>query len=91
MRSSHTEVFCKKGLRPATSLKKRLWHRCFPVNFAKFLRTPFLKEHLRWLLLEFLYSTVLQLSTSRQIKCKMKLDKAVALRCSVKKSFSNIY
>ena len=23
----------------------------FPVNFAKFLRTPFLTEHLRWLLL----------------------------------------
>ena len=23
----------------------------FPVNFAKFLRTPFLVEHLRWLLL----------------------------------------
>ena len=22
------------------ALKKRLWHRCFPVNFAKFLRTP---------------------------------------------------
>ena len=21
--------------------KKRLWHRCFPVNFAKFLRTSF--------------------------------------------------
>ena len=20
---------------------QRLWHRCFPVNFAKFLRTPF--------------------------------------------------
>ena len=20
--------------------KKRLWHRCFPVNFVKFLRTP---------------------------------------------------
>ena len=34
------------GLRPATLLKKRLWHRCFPVNFAKFLGTPFLKEHL---------------------------------------------
>ena len=29
------------GLRPATLLKKRLWHRCFPVNFAKFLRTTF--------------------------------------------------
>ena len=22
-------------------LKKRLWHKCFPVNFVKFLRTPF--------------------------------------------------
>ena len=22
-------------------IKKGLWHRCFPVNFAKFLRTPF--------------------------------------------------
>ena len=34
------------GLRPASLLKKRLWHRCFPVNFAKFLRTPFVTEHL---------------------------------------------
>ena len=33
------------GLRPATLFKKLLWHRCFPVNFAKFLRTPF-TEHL---------------------------------------------
>ena len=39
-------------LRPATLLKKkRLKHRCFPVNFAKFLRTPFLTEQLQWLLL----------------------------------------
>ena len=28
------------GLRPATLLKGRLWHRCFPVNFAKFVRAP---------------------------------------------------
>ena len=26
------------------SQKKRLWHRCFPVNFAKFLRAPFLQN-----------------------------------------------
>ena len=39
------------GLRPANLLKKRLWHSCFPVNFAEFLRTPFLTEHHRWLLL----------------------------------------
>ena len=36
------------SLRPATILKKRLWHRHFPVNFAKFLRTVFVKEHLWW-------------------------------------------
>ena len=40
------------GLRPATLLKKRPWHRWFPVNFVRFLRTSFLTEHLRWLLLE---------------------------------------
>ena len=44
-RSSSPEVFWKKGvLRPATFLKKRLWHRCFPVNFAKFQRTPSLQN-----------------------------------------------
>ena len=65
-RSSRLEVFCKKdALRnfknsqenscarvfpPATLLRNRIWHRCFPVNFEKFLRTPFLTEHLLWLL-----------------------------------------
>ena len=29
-----------------TFFKKRLCQRCFAVNFAKFLRTPFLHEHL---------------------------------------------
>ena len=63
-------MFCEKGvlrnfakfkgkhlcqsLRPATLLKKRLWHRSFPVNFAEFQRTPFFIEHLRWLLLHLL-------------------------------------
>ena len=31
-------------LRPATFLKKRFWDRCFPVNFAKLLRTTFLQN-----------------------------------------------
>ena len=39
------------GIRPETSLKKRLQHRYFPVNFAKFLRANFFTGHLRWLLL----------------------------------------
>ena len=45
-RSSRLEVFCKKGV---------LWDWFFPVNFVKFLRTPFLTEqHLCWLLLELI-------------------------------------
>ena len=40
------------GLRPATLLKKRLWHRSFPVNFVKFLRTPFLRNTSGRLLLD---------------------------------------
>ena len=48
-------MLCKKGaLRNATihrkisvqesGLKKRIWRRCFHVNFVKFLRTPFLQN-----------------------------------------------
>ena len=32
-------------------IKKRPWHRCFPVSYAKLLRTPFLTQHVQWLLL----------------------------------------
>ena len=32
--------------------RKWLWHRCFPVNFAKFQGTPFLHNTSRRLLLE---------------------------------------
>ena len=45
------------GQRPATLLKMRPWHRCFPVSFAKFLRTPIFIEHLWWL---FLSTSILQ-------------------------------
>ena len=43
----------KLQARPATLLKKRFWHRCFPVNFAKFLRTPFL-QNTSWRLLPYI-------------------------------------
>ena len=39
------------GLRSTTLLKNRLWHRCIPVNFAKFSRTPFLQNTSEWVLL----------------------------------------
>ena len=51
----HPGLFFNKvaGLRPATLLKKRLWHSCFPVNFAQFLRTSYLQNTSGRLLLCF--------------------------------------
>ena len=46
----------KLQARPATLLKKRLWHRCFPVNFAKFVRATFL-QNTSGRLLKYLLST----------------------------------
>ena len=40
-------------LQTSSPAKMRLWHRCFPVNFAKFLRTPFLRSTSGRLLLQF--------------------------------------
>ena len=62
----------KLQARPATLLKKRLWRRCFPVNFAKFLRTPFLTENLQWLLLNHV-----------NLKVQYKIQKNVNLTCSL--------
>ena len=46
--------FTAKYLRQSFVLIKlqasRFWHRCFPVNFAKFLRKPFLQNSFRRLL-----------------------------------------
>ena len=36
----------KKKLSKTDFIKKRLQHKCFPVNIAKFLRTP-IEEHLQ--------------------------------------------
>ena len=58
-RSSHWRCFIKKVFlkisqsqkNTLTRVKKRPWHRCFPVNFTKFLKTPFLQDTSRRLLL----------------------------------------
>ena len=52
------------GIRPKACnfIIKRPWHRCYPVNFAKFLRIPFLQDT-SWLLLleaEFVSSSLTQ-------------------------------
>ena len=42
------------GLKACNFIKKRLQHRCFPVNIAKFLRAAIFIEHLRCLPLKIL-------------------------------------
>ena len=39
-----TISFFDQDTKPATLSKKRFQHRCFPVNIAKFLRTPIFKN-----------------------------------------------
>ena len=42
-------------LTPTTLLKERLWYMCFPVNFAKLLRTPILENICKRLIYLFIY------------------------------------
>ena len=65
-------------LRPATLLKKRLWHWRFPVNFEKFLRTSFL-QNISGRLLPFLslfhflgYSTLITKHANTCSKSRIK-------------------
>ena len=45
------------GLQTCNFIKKRLQYRCIPVNFAKFLGKPILKNIYKQLLLHFKYYT----------------------------------
>ena len=66
---------------PPTLVIKRLWHRCFPVNFGKSLGTAFLqnisgslllKKICKWLLLHF-WKLVRTFFTSFVIFCETKI------------------
>ena len=100
-RSSRPDVFCKKGvlrnflegLRPGALLKicsVFLW-MCFPVNFAKFLRTPLLTQNR--LLLIFAVQFVKIFFCYKPMIVRRKFEhatEAVAQRCSVKNLFLEI-
>ena len=47
-------LFNKVACLQANFIKKKLQHRCFPVNIAKFFKDSFFIEHIRWLLLSIL-------------------------------------
>ena len=79
---------------PATLLKKRLWHWCFPENFAKFLRKTFLQNSSRRLLLRsvFLYDMHDTLSCCDNLKYfsyhwqqQKRIYRSNHRRCSVRK------
>ena len=54
-------------------IKKRMQQGCFPVDFAKFLRTAFFMEHLRWLLLKMV-EEFLRISNEKDLRnCNRKL------------------
>ena len=66
-----------------TILKKRLWHRCFSVNFAIFLRTPFLQNtsgRLLLLSLTFSCNAVENKTRSRWRLKHMRFEPIICLR-----------
>ena len=70
-------LFLIKDLRAATLLTKRLWHRFFPVNFERLLRTPFLQNTSGWLLLVHFGTLGLSLhfySRDKKWKCGLHLS-----------------
>ena len=84
-------MFREEGVRAATLLERTLWHRCFHVNFAKFLGTPFLTEHLRWLLrysacrLQNFRETILHPETPFMDQCLSKCQ------CGFRKGFNALH
>ena len=84
-----------RGLKPVTLLKKRLWHWCFPVNFAKLLRTHYFTKHL-WATVYMKRSTLIiyTIDTStykkrqtKKIVLKTFNFRSVRLSQTIRKSF----
>ena len=69
-------------LNPATLLKKRLQHRCFCVNFIKYLITHFLQNTSGRLLLKMLFRTsflCLDFYVTNVVLCYYKLLQSVMI------------
>ena len=81
------------GLKAYNFMKKRLRHRCFPVNIVKLLWT-FSKiyrnfiEHLWWLLLDFLRNLLCRKSFLGRVFFGIVLEIISSICCSVSKNNS---
>ena len=62
------------GHSPETLLKKSLCHRCFTMNFAKLLRTPFLKNTSGRLLLLIVHQTYETIRVSDGYSCSNQIQ-----------------
>ena len=112
--SSHRRCSVKKGvlrnfaeftgkylyLRPSTLLKKSPWHRSFPVNCAKFLRTPFLQKppgNCFWKKISFTrrvtstYLTTTFFTTARNIASHSNTPPKIGTKYHYKKYICEIY
>ena len=74
-----TGKYLCQSLTPATLLNKRLWYRCFTVNFAKFLRTPFFTEDLWATASEFVTEMLIFTSSRSQMFFKISVLKNFAV------------
>ena len=70
----------KLQLSPCKLFKKRLQHKCFPVKFAKLLRTSILKNICKRLLLEVFYKKAVLKNFAIFIG-----QKQLVIKCSLKK------
>ena len=69
-----------------------LWQRCLPVNFVKFLRTPFYIEHLCWLLLFIKQTKSKKVKNTKRVtklnRLKMKMIISDNIKFSSKLTFT---
>ena len=68
-----------QSFRPATLLNKRLWHRCFTVNFAKISLKTLFTEHLWTTACEFITETLIFRSSRLQMFFKVSVLKNFAM------------
>ena len=73
------------SLRSATLLKKRLWHWCFPVNFAKFLRISFVQNTSGRLLL---WTTAPEASNTKYLELIKRRSKVQEKNMSCKRALN---
>ena len=70
----------KLQVAPAILLKKRLWHWCFSMNFAKFLRTPFSQNTPGRLLLERESVTYDNIESNQKSGFTLSLERTISVK-----------